>query len=155
MKIRTVRKNNRLRAFEVATYRDRLTFPYAKTDPSPNAEDRVADVWIDEEIGREGFAFRLESGSEGTVHVEQVLEYNQDPGYMRDLLLYRLTLEAQRRVDASPLSKREIIRRMGTSPAQFYRLLDTTNYRKSLDKLLFLLQVLDCDVDFVVTEKSA
>jgi hypothetical protein len=31
-----------------------------------------------------------------------------------------------------------------------HRLLDATNYRKSVDKLLFLLQVLDCDVDLVV-----
>jgi hypothetical protein len=66
----------------------------------------------------------LHSGRTGTVHVEQVLEYNQDPTYLRDLLLYRLTLEAQKRVAESPLSKREIVRRLGTSAAQLYRLLD-------------------------------
>ena len=76
--------------------------------------------------------------------------YNRDPGYMRDQLLYRLTLEAERRLAESPLSRREIIRRLGTSPAQFYRLLDQTNYRKSIDGVLGLLQVLDCDVDLVV-----
>jgi hypothetical protein len=53
-----------------------------------------------------------------------VLEYNQDPTYLRDLLLYRLTLEAQKRVAESPLSKREIVRSLGTSAAQLYRLLD-------------------------------
>jgi hypothetical protein len=42
-----------------------------------------------------------------------------------------------------------------TSPPQFYRLLDQTNYRKSVDQLLRLLQALDCDVDVVVREKSA
>jgi hypothetical protein len=97
----------------------------------------------------------LRSGRTGTVHVEQVLEYNQDPTYLRDLLLYRLTLEAQKRVAESPLSKREIVRRLGTSAAQLYRLLDQTNYRKSVDKLLALLQVLNCDVDLVVRTKSA
>ena len=51
--------------------------------------------------------------------------------------------------------KREIIRRLGTSATQFYRLLDQTNYRKSLDQPLSLLQALDCDVDFVVHTKSA
>jgi hypothetical protein len=66
----------------------------------------------------------LHSGRTGTVHVEQVLEYNQDPTYLRDLLLYRLTLEAQKRVAESPLSKREIVRSLGTSAAQLYRLLD-------------------------------
>jgi hypothetical protein len=63
--------------------------------------------------------------------------------------LYRLTLEAQKRVAKSPLSKPEIVRRLGTSAAQLYRLLDQTNYRKSVDQLLVLLQVLDCDVDLV------
>jgi Cro/C1-type HTH DNA-binding domain len=92
------------------------------------------------------------------VHVEQVLEYNQDPTYLRDLLLYRLyrlTLEAKKRVAESPLSKREIVRRLGTSAAQLYRLLDQTNYRKSVDQVLALLQVLNCDVDLVVRTKTA
>ena len=84
-----------------------------------------------------------------------MLEYNQDPDHLRDLLLYKLTLEAQKRVAKSPLSRREIIRRLGTSATQFYRLLDQTNYRKSVDQLLILLHVLDCDVDLVVRTKSA
>ena len=82
-------------------------------------------------------------------------KYSQDPTYLRDLLLYRLTLEAQKRVAKSPLSKREIVRRLGTSAAQLYRLLDQTNYRKSVDQLLALLQVLNCDVDLVVRTKTA
>jgi Cro/C1-type HTH DNA-binding domain len=85
--------------------------------------------------------------------VEQVLKYNQDPSHLRDLLLCRLTLEAQKRVAESPLSKREIVRRLGTSAAQLYRLLDQTNYRKSVDQVLALLQVLNCDVDLVVLTK--
>ncbi|MCK4515729.1 MAG: helix-turn-helix domain-containing protein, partial [Spirochaetaceae bacterium] len=84
-----------------------------------------------------------------------VLEYNQDPNYLKDALLYQLTIEAQERVDASPLSKREIIRRLGTSATQFYRLMDQTNYRKSVGQLLSLLQILDCDVDLVVRARSA
>lgn len=36
-----------------------------------------------------------------------------------------------------------------------YRLLDQTNYRKSLDQLLLLLHVLDCEVDLIVRAKSA
>ena len=72
---------------------------------------------------------------------------------MRDLLLYKLTLAAQERVKSSPLSKRELIRRLGTSPAQFYRLLDQTNYKKSMDQLMVLLHILDCEVDLVVRKK--
>jgi hypothetical protein len=155
MKIRVVSQNNRKRAFEVGTWRQSFLFPYSKADPPPTAKDAVVEVSVDTELGREGFTYRLASGREGSVHIEQVLEYNQDPSYMRDLLLYRLTIEAQKRVDASALSKREIIRRLGTSPSQFYRLLDPTNYRKSVDKVLFLLHVLECDVDLVVRAKSA
>jgi len=71
------------------------------------------------------------------------------------MLVYQLTLEAQKRVAATNLSKREIIRRLGTSATQLYRLLDQTNYAKSVDQLLRLLNVLDCDVEFVVHAKSA
>jgi len=155
MKIRSVHPNNRKRAFEVTTRNQQLLFPYSKADPPPTISDRILEVAVDEELGREGFTYSLASGREGSVHIEQVLEYNQDPRYLRDMLLYRLTIEAQKRVKQSSLSKREIIRRLGTSPAQFYRLLDPANYRKSVDRVLFLLHVLDCDVDLVIRAKSA
>ena len=45
---------------------------------------------------------------------------------------------------------RELIRRLRTSPAQFYRLLDQTNYAKSMDQLMALLSILECEVDLVV-----
>ena len=138
------------RGFDVRTSKGAFFFPYVKARPSPTRENRVAEVAVDPEIGNEGFTYHLRSGEEGTVHVEQVLDYNRDADYMRDVLLYRLTLEAGRRIAASPLSKREIIRRLGTSPAQLYRLLDTTNYRKTVDRMLALLHVLGCDVDLRV-----
>jgi hypothetical protein len=97
----------------------------------------------------------LESGKQGTVHVEQVLEYNEDASHAWETLVYNLTVEAQKRVAASPLSKREIIRRLGTSATQFYRLLDQTNYRKSLSQLLALLHVVDCDVTFTVKRRKS
>lgn len=155
MKIRSVEHNNRKKAFEVKTAARIFSFAYSKSDPEPTPDDPVRRVFVDDELGREAFTYVLESGREGTVHLEQVREYNEDPSYLRDLLLYRLTIEAQKRVDASNLSKREIIRRLRTSSAQFYRLLDQTNYRKSVDQLLSLLQILDCDVDFIVRAKTA
>ena len=155
MKIRSVRHNNRKRMFEVRTSTKTLAFPFSKADPAPTTEDPVTELSVDAEAGREAFSYVLHSGRTGTVHVEQVLEYNQDPTYLRDLLLYRLTLEAQKRVAKSSLSKREIVRRLGTSAAQLYRLLDQTNYRKSVVQLLALLQVLNCEVDLVVRTKTA
>ena len=152
MKIRKVSANNRKKAFEVTTYGKDYLFPYAKLEIRPSRENPIARVYVDAELDNEAFTYELQSGEEGTVHIDHVLKYNRDPRYMRDLLLYRLTLVAQQRVKSSPLSKREIIRRLGTSPAQFYRLLDQTDYRKSIDQLMALLHVLDCEVDLVVKE---
>ena len=113
-----------------------MLYPFAKTDPRPTGDDSIARVWIGKELDSEAFTYALASGQEGTVHIEQVLEYNKDPDYLRDRLLYQLTLEAQKRVAASSLPKREIIRRLGTSATQFYRLMDQANYRKSVDQLV-------------------
>ena len=98
MKIRSAAQNNRRRAFEVAAWRRQLLFPYAKADPQPTPADPALHVAVDEELGREAFTYRLASGREGSVHIEQVLEYNQDPRYLRDALLYRLTIETQKHV---------------------------------------------------------
>ncbi|MEC4888714.1 MAG: hypothetical protein RI101_01525 [Nitrospira sp.] len=154
MKIQSVSLNNRKKAFEVKISKQTYQLPYSKLDLRPSAADPIARVFIDKELGNEGFTYVLKSGKEGTVHSEQVLEYNQDPHYLRDGVLYKLTVEAQKRVEVSALSKREIIRRLGTSATQFYRLLDQTNYSKSVDQLLSLLHVLDCDVELLVRAKG-
>lgn len=44
---------------------------------------------------------------------------------------------------------------MSTSAPQLYRLLDQTNKSKTVDQMVILLSVLDCDVDLVVHEKVA
>jgi hypothetical protein len=155
MKIRNVKQNNRRKAFEVKTRSKTFYYPYSRLDLQPELGNKVADAYVDKELGGEGFTYVLESGDEGSVHLEQVLEYNEDPTYLRDLFLYKLTLEARKRVDTSSLSKREIIRRLGTSASQFYRLLDQTNYRKSIGQLLSLLHILDCDVDVVVRARKS
>src|SRR5713101_5895103 len=155
MKIRAARANNRRKVLEVRTSRAPFLYPFAKLDPRPSANDPIVEVGVDKELASEAVTYKLASGREGTVHIEQVIEYNKDPDFLRDRLLYRLTLEAQKRVAASPLPRREIIRRLGTSATQFYRLLDQTNYSKSVDQLVSLLQILDCEVELVVRVKSA
>jgi predicted XRE-type DNA-binding protein len=155
VKIRSVKHNRRRKTFDIRTSTKTLAFPFSKAKPLPSATDPVTNTFVDPEAAGEVFTYILASGRTGTVHVEQVLEYNQDPRYLRDLLLYKLTIEAQRRIARSALSKREIVRRLGTSAAQLYRLLDQTNYRKSVDQLVALLQVLDCEIDLVVRTKTA
>ncbi len=155
MKIKAVEANNRKKAFEVQTIRGTLSLPYAQLRLQPDSENRIARVAPDEELGNEAFTYALADGSEDTIHLDAVLEYNDDPEYLRDLLQYKLTIEARRRVEQSQLSKRELIRRLGTSASQFYRLLDPANTSKSVGQLMALLHVLDCDVDLVVRERSA
>lgn len=155
MKIQTVKINNKRKAFEVKTAASAYVFPYIKAKPAPRQADPAIRVYVDKELASEGFSYELQSGKTGTIHIEQILEYNRDRNYLRNLLLYKLTLEAQRRITGSQLAKREIVRRLGTSATQLYRLLDQTNYKKSVDQLVSLLQVLDCQVDLVVRAKSA
>jgi hypothetical protein len=155
MKITAVKANNHRHAFEVVCARGEWPFPYEKAEPRPTRDNPIIELHIDPELGDEGFTYTLKSGQEGSVLLDHVLDYNEEPGYMRDLLLYNLTAQALQRLEATALSRREIIRRLGTSPAQFYRLIDPTNYRKSVDKMLSLLQVLGCEVDLVVRERRS
>ena len=155
MKIRKVIHNNRRKVFEVHAGGKVYVYPYSRARLRASGRDRVGETVVDRELGGEAFTYVLASGKEGTVHVEQVLDYNKDPDYMTDLLLYKLTLEARRRVENSALSAREVIRRLRTSPAQFYRLLDPTNYRKSVRQMVSLLYVLDCEVDLVVRSRKS
>lgn len=155
MKIRLVKHNNRKKAFEIKASNRTLQYPYSKLEVQPSGGDPIDRVYVDKELASEGFTYELKSGKSGTVHIEQVLEYNQDPSYLRDAILYKLTVEAQKRLEKSALSRREIIRRLGTSATQFYRLLDQKNYQTSIDQLLSLLHVLDCDVDLVIRAKKS
>jgi len=154
MKITEVVANNRKHVFEVHTRRQAFVFPYARVSPTPSPEDRIVEVYVDPELGREGFTYLLESGAEGSVHVDAVLEYNEDPSYMAELTLYRLTLEAKDRFESSGLSAREVARLLDTSPTQLYRLLDPTNYAKSLKQLLSLLYLLGAEVEVEVRNRS-
>lgn len=155
MRITSVRANNHRHAFEVVCPKGEWPFPYEKADPRPTRDDPIVELYIDPELGNEGFTYRLNSGQEGSVLLDWVFDYNEEPAYMRDLLLHNLTVQALKRLETTGLSRREIIRRLHTSPAQFYRLIDPTNYRKSVDKMLALLQVLGCEVDLVVRERRS
>jgi len=124
-------------------------------DTQPTDEDRIANAYIDSELGNEAITYELASGTEDTIHIDRILEYNRDPSYMRDLLLYKLTIEAKKLVESSPIGIRELSRRLGTSPTQIYRLLDEENTRKSLDRVFELLSVLQCRIDILSINSQA
>jgi len=147
MKIRSLNANNHKKAFELRTYKDTYEYPYAMLDAQPTDEDKIVRAHVDPDLGNEAFTYELASGVEDSVHIDRVLEYNRDPSYMRDLLLYKLTIEAKKLFESSPVGIRELSRRLGTSPTQVYRILDEENNRKSIDRVFELLSVLQCRID--------
>jgi len=156
MKIRSVTSSNRRNEFSMVTRSGATyTFPYAKADPRPRPDNRIEKIFVDKELGNEGFTYILESGGEGTIHIEQVLEYNEDPNYLAELLAYKLTLEAQHGIERSGLSRRQVAQRLKTSAPQLYRLLDPANASKSMNQLVALLHILNCEVELVVKRKDA
>jgi hypothetical protein len=155
MKIRRVTVNQRKAQFEIAVSSGRVyPFPFSRLDPRPTSRNRICAAAIDKELGNEGVSYVLESGAEGALHVDHVLEYNEDPRVLSELLTHRLTLEARKGIDRAGLSRREIVRRMRTSLPQLYRLLDPARTRKSLNQLVALLHVLGCEVDVTVRRKQ-
>jgi len=155
MKIRSVQINNRRKEFSVRNYSGaQYTFPYSNSEPRPDSNNRIEEVFVDKELANEAITYVLQSGDEGSIHIEQILEYNEDPAYLAELLTYKLSLEAQQRIESSGLSRRQIAKRLNTSLPQLYRLLDTANTRKSMNQLVTLLHVLNCNVDMVVKRKG-
>ena len=70
-------------------------FPYGKLRLKPERSNPIEEVLVDPELGGEGFTYRLADDSEDTIHLDAVLEYNEDPEYLRELLLHGLTIEAK------------------------------------------------------------
>jgi hypothetical protein len=154
MRIRSVRGDARRRSFAVQTADAEYVFPYAKLRVVPVPEDPLDDVFPDPELGQQAFTYRLRSGAEDTVHLDEVREFAQDPDYLQELLLHELTIEARKGLEESGLGKRQVSRLLGTSPTQLYRLLDPANQTKSVGQMLALLHLVDREVRLVVTPKD-
>ena len=155
MKIQSVVANNRRRAFEVHTRRDTFVFPYAKdeADPLGRRSDRRG-LRGPRARTRRVYTTGLPQGRRALCISIPVLEDTVDPAYMAELTVYRLTLEAKERYESSGLSAREVARLLDTSPTQLYRLLDPTNYTKSLKQLVSLLYLLGGEVEVEVRSRS-
>jgi len=54
-----------------------------------------------QELGNEAVTYVLRSGAEGSIHIDHVLEYNQDPDYLAELLSHKLAVEAVKRIEKS------------------------------------------------------
>lgn len=153
MKIKSVEFNNRRKVFTVKTARGEFEFPYSKSDPPPVRGNYVREAFVDPELGNEAFTYVLDSGKEGSIPLDAILEYNEDPDLMNELLMYNLTLALKKAMENRSMSKREIIKRLGTSPAQFYRILESNSSGKSLGQISRLLYLLDYDLELIIRDK--
>ena len=150
MKIQRVEVDARRRRFEVTTRRGTLPFPFGRCEPVPSRGDRLVEVFVDPELGREAFTYRLESGAATSIHLDAVLDLNADPDHLARLSLYRLTVEAKQRLDALKISVPDAAERLGTSQPQLDPVLDPTNYTKSARQLLGVLAL--CGASVRVTD---
>jgi len=155
MKIKKVIANNRKKALEIEVDKKFLSLPFAKLPVKPTQSDKIEVVYVDSELGSTAVTYVLFSGKEGSIHLDAFLDYNRDPDFLREIALHKLTIDANKLLKASGLSKHELIRRLKTSPSQLYRLLDPTNYKKSIDEMLRLLAVLGYTVNMKLVRTAA
>lgn len=155
MKIKNVIVNNRRKSIEIETCKGALGLPFTKLRVKPTRHNKISEIYVDPALGRRAITYRLASGQEDSVHVDAFLDYNKDPEFLREITLHKLSVEAVKAIKASGLSKHEVTRRLKTSPSQLYRLLDPSNYRKSLDEMFRLLSVLGCKVEWSVVRQAA
>lgn len=121
-------------------------FPYAKLRLKPEPDNPIIEAFPDPEMGYECFTYFLASGDTDSIHLDNVKALNRDPDTMVDWMLYKLTDEALDSIEESGMGIRQLARMMDTSPAQIYRLLETTNYSKSIGQMIRLLYLLGKDV---------
>lgn len=147
MKIKQVTVNTRKKCIEIDTAKGSFALPFGNLRVKPSQTNKIESIYIDKELADRAVTYTLTSGEEESVHLDDFLEYAQDFNYLRKNLLYRLTIEANELLQQVSTSKRELARRLHTSPSQLYRLLDTANYRKTLDQMVKLLAVLGYQID--------
>lgn len=148
MKITAVSINRRKRSLEIKTRTGNFSLPWNRLSLKPSAKVTLVSAEIDNETGRESLLLRYSNGAIDGIHVDAFLDYNRDPNFLRDLALYQMSAHALEAMKSCGLSKHEVMRRMQTSPSQLYRLLDPTNYNKTVDQMLKLLSVLGSHVQW-------
>ena len=106
VKIKRVLGNNRKRAFLLDTSKGHYEFPYSQLKLKPSKRDPLAHVAPDGNFGNQAFSYQLRSGAADTVHIDHVLRYAEDTDYLREELVFKLTVEANRLMEKRRLTKK-------------------------------------------------
>ncbi len=110
----------------------RINCPYSAL----GIREKVVEAGPDIEVGGHSFYFVLKSGRREYVPYDQPLSISQAPEYMKHQALYEITKAINKYIKKEKVPKRELARRLGTSLSQLSRLLDPTNYKKELSRLI-------------------
>lgn len=105
--------------------------------------EKVIEAAPDPEVGDHSFYFVLESGKKDYVPYDQPLHISQNPEYLKQQTLYEMTKAINEFIRKEKVPKRELARRLGTSMSQLSRILDTTNYKKELSRLIEIAAMLN------------
>lgn len=104
---------------------------------------KVTDAGPDAETGGHSFYFVTEGGKKNYVPYDQPLHIAQVPEFAKRQALYEMTKTINVFIRKEHVSKRELARRLNTSLSQLARLLDTTNYKKDLSRLIEIAALLN------------
>ncbi len=139
-KFKNVKFDNKKRIFNIEyTSGLKIECPYSAL----GIRGKVVKASADKEVGGHSFYFILENGHKDFVPFDQPLHISQHPEYVRQQTLYEVTKQLNEFIKQEKVSKRELARRLGTSMSQLSRLLDTTNYKKELSRLIELAAMLN------------
>jgi hypothetical protein len=144
-KFKKVEFNNKKRVFKLS-YNSGLVVecPYAAL----GIKEKVVEAAPDKEVGGHSFYFILENGKQDYVPFDQPLYISNNPDYMRQELMFELTMNILSIIEDVGISKRELARSLKTSVTQINRLLDQTNYNKDLSRLIQIASLLNYDFDW-------
>ncbi len=139
-KFKKVEFDNKKRVFHLQyTSGLKVECPYS----SFKIQSKVIEAGPDPEVGGHSFYFVLENGKKDYVPFDQPLHVLQNPEYVKEQTLYDMTKCLNEFIRKEGVSKRELTRRLGTSMSQLQRLLDTTNTKKELSRLVELAAMLN------------
>lgn len=150
-KFKLVRFNNKKKVFHL-TYTSGLEIecPYSALSIDKN----IIDAGPDKEVGNHCFYFVLEDGEKDYITFDQPLYIIRHPDYVREEVLYNLTLELQKIIALKKIPKRELARRLNTSVTQVNRLLDQTNYKKDLSRLIEIATIIGYEFNWTLKKAA-
>ncbi len=144
--IKSVNVNNYAKKITIEVKGDVYNIPFAKLTTQPTRQNPVIEIFVDQELASEAVTYMLKNGEVDSIPFDAFLDYNRNPDYLKKMFLFEMTNVALNKLKSTQLSKNEICKRLRTSPSQLARLLDPTNTKKTMDKMLELLVILGADI---------